>query len=101
MPDPPRVITVLAMPDANDVNKLQEQIFDLVKKSQDAMIDASRVFTDRVSAMAPGELSQLDDLIDNAFDMTERILKSQREFAKNMVDTVTSQLPGIDRGGDE
>ena len=89
------------MPDTNDVTKFQEQIFELVKKSQEAMIDASRVFTDRVSAMTPGDFEQLDDLIDNAFDMTERVLKSQREFAKNVVDTVTSQLPGIDRGVDE
>ena len=89
------------MPDADDVNKLQEQIFDLVKRSQDTMIDASRTFTDRVSAMTPGDANQLDELIDSAFDMTERVLQSQREFAKRVVETVTSQLPGIDRGGDE
>ncbi len=89
------------MPDTNDVTKLQEQIFELVKQSQEALVDASRAFTDRVSAMTPGDFEQLDDLIDNAFDMTERVLKSQREFAKNVVSSVTSQLPGIDRGGDE
>ena len=89
------------MPDTNDVAKLQEQIFELVKKSQDAMMDAGRVFTDRVSSMTPGQPAQLDDLIDNAFDMTERVLESQRDFAKKVVEAVTSQLPGIDRGGDE
>lgn len=89
------------MPDVDDVNELQEKIFDLVKRSQDAMVDASRTFTDRVSAMTPGDASQIDDLIDNAFDMTERVLQSQREFAKRMVEAVTSQLPGIDRGTDD
>jgi len=89
------------MPDAPDVNKLQEQIFDLVKKSQEAFLDASRVFTDRVSAMAPGDPAQIDDLIDNAFDMTERIMRTQREFAKKVVESVTSQIPGSDASGDE
>jgi hypothetical protein len=92
---------VPTVPDTSDLSKLQEQLFDIVKKSQDAILDAGRVFTDRVSAMAPGDSAQLDDLIDNAFDMTERVLQSQREFAKKMVETVTSQLPGVDRGGDE
>jgi hypothetical protein len=86
------------MADVNDVNKLQDQIFDLVKRSQDTMVDASRAFTDRVSALTPGDSNQIDELIDSAFDMTERVLQSQREFAKRMVETVTSQLPGIDRG---
>ena len=89
------------MPDTNDISKLQEQLFDIVKKSQDAILEAGRVFTDRISAMTPGDSTQLDDLIDNAFDMTERVLKSQRELAKKMVETVTSQLPGVDRGADD
>jgi hypothetical protein len=89
------------MPDATDVNKLQEQIFDLVKRSQEALLDASRVFTDRVSAMAPGDPAQLDDLIDNAFDMTERVMRSQRELAKKVVETVTAQIPGADHGGEK
>jgi len=89
------------VPDASDLSKMQEQLFDIVKKSQDAILDAGRVFTDRVSAMAPGDSSQLDELIDNAFDMTERVLETQRDFAKKMVAAVTSQLPGVDRGGDE
>ena len=83
------------MPDANDVKNLQEQIFDLVKKSQQAMLDAGRTFTDRVSAMTPGESDQIDELIDNAFDMTERVLESQREFAKKMIAAVTAQIPGL------
>ena len=92
------------MPDTNDINRLQQQIFDLVKSSQEALLDASRVFTDRVSAMAPGDPAQLDDLIDNAFDMTERVMRTQRDLAKKVVETVTAQLPGVeaaDKSGDE
>lgn len=82
--------------DVDDVNKLQEQIFDLVKRSQEALLDASRVFADRVGSMTPGDPAQLDDLIDNAFDMTERVVRTQREMAKNIVETVTAQIPGSD-----
>ena len=82
------------MPDASDVNKLQEQIFELVRTSQQAIIDAGRTFTERVSSITPGDTAQIDDLIDNAFDMTERVLESQRDFAKRIVETVTSQIPG-------
>jgi 23S rRNA U2552 (ribose-2'-O)-methylase RlmE/FtsJ len=93
------------MPDASDVNKLQEQIFELVRNSQQAIIDAGRTFTERVSSLTPGDTAQIDDLIDNAFDMTERVLESQRDFAKKIVETVTSQIPGTDKdstgGGDD
>lgn len=85
------------MPDATDVNKLQEQIFELVRNSQQAIIDAGRTFTERVSSLTPGDTAQIDDLIDNAFDMTERVLESQRDFAKKMVETVTSQIPGAEK----
>lgn len=94
MPDVPT--PNIPLPKEEDVTKLQEQIFDLVRKSQQTMLDASRAFTDRVTAITPGESDQLDKLIDSAFEMTERVLQSQHEFAKRMVKTVTSQLP-LDR----
>jgi len=89
------------MPDASDVNKLQEQIFELVRNSQQAIIDAGRTFTERVSSLTPGDTAQIDDLIDNAFDMTERVLESQRDFAKKIVETVTSQIPGTEKKDDD
>lgn len=89
------------MPDSDEVAQLQEQLFELVRKSQQAMVDAGRSFTERVASLTPGEVDQLAGLIDNAFDMTEKVLESQRDLAKRIVETVTSQLPGIDRGDPE
>jgi hypothetical protein len=89
------------MPDTSDVTRLQEQIFDLMQKSQQAMVDAGRSFTDRVASLTPGDTDQLERLIDNAFDMTEKVLQTQRDFAKKVVEALTAQLPGIDRGGNE
>lgn len=88
------------MPDSPDISRLQEQIFDLVQKSQQAMVDAGRSFTDRVTALTPGDTEQLEKLIDNAFDMTEKVLSTQRDFAKKVIEALTSQLTGADKGSD-
>lgn len=80
---------------ADDQN-LQDQVFDLVKRSQELMVDASRNFVEGAADLAPGDREALDRLIDNAFDLTERLLEAQREFAKKVVATATSPLQ---RGG--
>src|SRR5262249_33265285 len=80
------------MPDPPDLKQLQEQIFDLVARSQSAVLDAGRSFTDSVSNMAPGDTSAVDELIDRAFDLTERVLEAQRDFAKQVVQAATNPL---------
>lgn len=82
------------MPETPDINELQDQVFDLVRRSQEAMLDAGRAFTDSIRNLAPGELEQVDRLIDDAFEFTERVLKTQREFAKSVVQAVTAPLGG-------
>ncbi|MBI2704628.1 MAG: hypothetical protein HYX32_04975 [Actinobacteria bacterium] len=80
------------MPDPSDLKQLQEQIFDLVARSQGAVLDAGRSFTDSVSNMTPGDTSSVDELIDRAFDLTERVLNAQRDFAKQVVQAATKPL---------
>jgi len=82
------------MSETPDLNELQDQVFDLVRRSQEAMIDASRSFTDSIRSLAPGEIEQLDKLIDDAFEFTERVLRTQREFARSVVQAVTAPLVG-------
>ena len=72
---------------------LQEQIFDMVKRSQEVILDASRNFVDGAADAAVGDREQIDRLIDNAFDLTERILQAQRDFAKTVLDSVTRNAP--------
>lgn len=85
------------MAEGTDKN-LQDQIFDMVKRSQEVIVDASRNFVEGAADMAPGDREAMDRLIDNAFDLTERILQSQRDFAKTVLATVTLQNKG--EGGD-
>jgi hypothetical protein len=88
------------MPETPDIKALQEQIFDLVARSQGAVLDAGRSFTDSVSQLAPGDTSAVNDIIDRAFDLTTKVLDAQREFAKQVVQTVTAPVAGGDGGGD-
>lgn len=79
---------------AEDRDKsIQDQIFDMVKRSQEVILDASRNFVDGAADLAPGDRDQIDRLIDNAFDLTERILQAQRDFAKTVLASVAN-LPG-------
>lgn len=71
---------------------LQDQIFDMVRRSQEVILDASRNFVDGAKELAPGDKEQVDKLIDNAFDLTERILQAQRDFAKTVLDSVSEPL---------
>ncbi|MCX7619841.1 MAG: hypothetical protein N2037_03225 [Acidimicrobiales bacterium] len=83
------------MPETPDLDTMQDQIFDLVKRSQDALVGAGRAFAESVSNVVPADTSAIDDLIDRAFDLTAKVLDAQREFAKNVVKTVTRQIaPG-------
>jgi hypothetical protein len=82
------------MPETPDLKALQEQIFDLVARSQSAVLDAGRTFTDGVSSMTPGDSSAVDELIDRAFDLTEKVLQAQRDFAKQVVQVATRPVTG-------
>ena len=80
--------------------ELQEQVFDLLERSHLAMLGAGRAVRDSVSNVVPADLSAVDDVIDRVFDFTEQVLRTQREFAKNVVDEVMRQLEA-ERAGRE
>jgi hypothetical protein len=76
---------------------VQDQIFDMVQRSQESIIDATRNFADGMSDLVPASREQVDRIIDNAFDLTERVLQIQRDFAKSVVKTVTPPIGGNDK----
>jgi hypothetical protein len=86
------------MPSSPDLSELQNQVFELVRRSQEAILDAGRSFADNVTTMAPGDSEAIDKLLDDSFEFTEKVLKSQRDFAKSVVKAVTSPVTG--GGGD-
>jgi hypothetical protein len=77
------------MPETPDLAQLQNQVFELVRSSQEAVLDAGRSFADNLTAMAPGDTQAVDKLLDDAFEFTEKVLRTQRDFAKSVVQAVT------------
>lgn len=79
---------------------MQDQIFDMVQRSQESIIDATRNFADGMSDLVPASREQVDKIIDNAFDLTEKVLQIQRDFAKSVVRTVTPPIGTSDEASD-
>ncbi|MEJ5254869.1 MAG: hypothetical protein WHS89_05920 [Acidimicrobiales bacterium] len=90
------------MAETPDISKLQDQVFELVRRSQEAILDAGRSFADNLSSVAPGDREAIDRLLDDAFDFTERVLRTQRELAKSVVQAITAPVigAGSDTTGD-
>ena len=65
----------------------EEQIFEIVRKSEEAVVEAGRTLA---KSIASADGASLVDLVDDVFDFTERMLKSQRDFAQLMITRLTS-----------
>jgi hypothetical protein len=71
----------------------------MVSKSQDAVVDAIKVWADAVHSMTPSvptpslpytdKLPKPEELVASAYDFAEQLLASQRKFAESVLE-VTS-----------
>ena len=82
------------MSSINEVTqKSQEQFLDAVRESQQAVVDAVAAWSQTVQGFSatipptPGsdQLPTPEEVIDNTFDVVEKLVASQREFARNLV----------------
>jgi hypothetical protein len=75
--------------------QVQDEILKNVQKSQEAVIDATKSWTDTVPSITPklpaadlplaDKLPKPEDLVANAYDFAEQLLASQRKFAQDML----------------
>ena len=73
--------------------KSQEQFLDAVRESQQAIVDTVGAWSQTVQGFAatapqvPGaeNLPSAEEVIDNTFDLVEKLVASQREFARNLI----------------
>lgn len=73
--------------------KGQEQFLEAVRANQQAIVDAVSAWSQTVHAYAPAapQLPELDELptpeqiIDNTFDLVEKLIEGQRQFARDLV----------------
>jgi hypothetical protein len=73
--------------------KSQEQFLEAVRESQQAIVDAVSAWSQTVQGFAstlpavPGadQLPTTGEIIDNTFDVAEKLVAGQREFAHSLV----------------
>jgi hypothetical protein len=82
---------------ATTLTEAQEQILGLVRESQQAVVKAVSSWTEQTSKLIP-DVSGLpfaelygkpSEVIDRNFDLAERLLASQRQFVKELLEAST------------
>ncbi len=82
------------MPSTNGLaTEVQEQILLTVRKSQEAVVDAVRAWSEAVEKVAlplpsypmADRVPKPVEIVDGAFDLAEQLLTAQREFAHNLL----------------
>jgi hypothetical protein len=93
------------MPTLTDASKTaQEQILSAVKQSQKAVVDAVAAWAKAVEKAAPSvpslpaipgntELPRPEQVVDTAFDFAQKLLDSQRAFARDVLKAVQPITP--------
>jgi len=74
---------------ASDYEKSIEQFeknsLDLVRRTEEAAVDVARKWADDAMHVVPLEMRLLRQVLTDAFDITEKVLKLQREFLERLV----------------
>jgi hypothetical protein len=81
--------------------KGQEQYLAAIRESQQAVVDAVGAWSQTVQGLtasvpsAPGvdQLPSAEAVIDNTFDLVEKLIAGQREFARNLLAAATPDQP--------
>ena len=75
------------------MNAMQDQFTTIAKQGQDAVTSAVRTWAEsvqRLSGQQGGAGPDVSAVVDNAFDLAERMLATQREFTKAVLRAVTA-----------
>lgn len=64
---------------------LEEEVFDFVRKCEELVVEAGRKWARAVGEFVPVEMPAVRGLVKGAFDLTEEVLKVEREFAHDML----------------
>ena len=85
---------------------LQDEVLNTVRKSQEAVIDAIRTWSETVQSITPklpvvpvpgaDKLPKPEEVVASAYDFAEQLLASQRKFAEEVVKATTSLMPATE-----
>ena len=86
--------------------ELQDQFLSIVRKSQEIALDAIKSMVDSVQTITPkipvvdvpfaDKLPKPQDVVARGYDVAEKLLSSQRQFADEVVKATAPLLPGND-----
>jgi hypothetical protein len=93
------------MPEIRNMGQeVQAEILKTVRRSQEAVIEAIKTWTDTVRTITPpmpelslpfsDKLPKPEELVGNAYDFAEKLLAGQRKFAEDVLRATASVLPG-------
>ena len=85
------------MPETRSTGQeIQSEILDMVRKSQDAVVDAIKLWAEAVQSITSSiptpdlpysdKLPKPEELVASAYDFAEQLLVSQRKFAENVLE---------------
>jgi hypothetical protein len=83
---------------------LQEEFLNVIRSSQETVVEAIKTCVDTVKAVAPkvpsarvplaDRLPKPEDVVTGAYDFAEKLLSSQRHFAEELVKATAPLMPG-------
>jgi hypothetical protein len=85
---------------------LQDEVLNTVRRSQEAVIDAIRTWSETVQSITPklpsvpvpgaDQLPRPEEVVASAYDFAEKLLASQRKFAEEVVKATASIMPSTE-----
>lgn len=76
----------------NDVARFEQDVFAMVAKTEQSALDVARKWARSMGERAPMETPVLQEMVKDAFDFTEEVLRLQRELVHKVL-TVTLAPP--------
>ena len=83
---------------------LQEEFWNVIRSSQETVVEAVKTCVDTVKAVTPkvpsarvplaDRLPTPEDVVTTAYDFAEKLLSSQRHFAEELVKVTAPLMPG-------
>ena len=82
--------------------EIQSEILDMLRKSQEAVVDAIKLWADSVQSITASiptpnlpysdKLPKPEEFVASAYDFAEQLLASQRKFAENVLEATKPLL---------
>lgn len=73
--------------------EMQQHALELVRKAEEAALEAGRKWAGTVGELVPMEMPFARQVVKDALDFTEEVLRLQREFVHGVVEALHEAMP--------